>query len=90
MSSRLYVGGIPFETDSEGLKRMFEDSGTVSSAVVATDKGSGRSKGFGFVEMSSEEEAQAAISKLHGTTVDDRTIRVEVAKLPERSGQAPA
>lgn len=88
MSTRLYVGGIPFETDTEGLKHMFEDSGTVSSAVVATDKRSGRSKGFGFVEMASEEEAQAAIAKLHGTTLDDRTIKVEVAKLPERAGES--
>jgi RNA recognition motif-containing protein len=67
---------------------MFEPSGTVNSAVIATDKSSGRSKGFGFVDMASEGEAQAAIASLNGTTVDSRTLRVEVAKLPERAGEA--
>jgi RNA recognition motif-containing protein len=85
MSSKLYVGGLPFETNDEELERVFEVSGTVSSAAVSTDKGSGRSKGFGFVEMSSEEEAQSAIANLNGTTMADRVIKVEVARTPDRN-----
>jgi len=87
MASRLYVGGLPYETTDDELKKLFEASGTVASASVATDKGSGRSKGFGFVEMSSEEEAKSAIEAVHGTTIGERTIRVEVANLPKSATQ---
>jgi RNA recognition motif-containing protein len=87
MASRLYVGGLPYETTDDELKKLFEASGTVASATVATDKGSGRSKGFGFVEMSSEEEAKSAIEAVHGTTIGERTIRVEVANVPKAPAQ---
>ena len=90
MSNRLYVGGLPYETNDDELKQMFEPSGSVTSARVATDKGSGRSKGFGFVEMSSEEEAQTAITSLNGTTMGGRELRVEAAKIPDSSRGAPA
>lgn len=83
MASRLYVGGLPFETTDDELKAMFEASGTVASATVATDKGSGRSKGFGFVEMSTDEEAKSAIETVHGKTMGERTIRVEAANAPK-------
>lgn len=87
MSSRLYVGGLPFETTDDELKAMFDASGTVASATVATDKGSGRSKGFGFVEMSSEDEAKSAIEAVNGRTMGERTIRVEVANPPKSAAQ---
>lgn len=83
MASRLYVGGLPYETTDDELKAMFDASGTVASATVATDKGSGRSKGFGFVEMSSDEEAQSAIASVNGKTMGARTIRVEAANAPK-------
>lgn len=83
MASRLYVGGLPFDTSDGDLKKMFDPSGTVASAAVAVDKGSGRSKGFGFVEMSSEDEAKSAMASLNGTTMGERTIRVEVANPPK-------
>lgn len=90
MSTRLYVGGLAYDTDIEGLRQMFEPSGTVDSAIVATDRGTGRSKGFGFVEMSNDEEAQAAIVSLHGKMLGSRSLRVEIAKLPQRAGEAPS
>ena len=90
MSTRLYVGGLSYETNDEGLRQLFEASGAVSSATVIVDKGSGRSKGFGFVEMASDEEARSAIEALNGTTVGDRTIKVEEAKLPDLSRARPA
>ncbi|HSC21699.1 MAG TPA: hypothetical protein VLC07_08210, partial [Solirubrobacterales bacterium] len=64
MSQKLYVGGIAFSTTSEGLRAHFAQSGTVVSASVVTDQFSGQSRGFGFVEMSSAEEAQQAVSQL--------------------------
>lgn len=84
MASRLYVGGLPYATTDDELRQMFEASGTVASATVATDKGTGRSKGFGFVEMSTEDEAKSAIEAVHGKTMGERTIRVEVAQVPKR------
>lgn len=82
MASRLYVGGLPFETSDDDLKTLFDAAGTVASATIAMDKGTGRSKGFGFVEMSTEDEAKSAIASLNGTTVGERTIKVEAANPP--------
>ena len=85
MAQKLFVGGIAFATTSEGLRDFFAQSGTVVSANVVTDQFSGRSRGFGFVEMSSSEEANEAASKLNGRELDGRQLRVEVAK-PKTSG----
>ncbi|MGH7298900.1 MAG: RNA recognition motif domain-containing protein [Candidatus Rokuibacteriota bacterium] len=80
MSQKLYVGGIAFTTTSEGLRQHFAQSGTVVSASVVTDQFSGQSRGFGFVEMSSADEAALAVSKLHDSQLDGRSLKVEVAK----------
>lgn len=80
MSNKLFVGGLSWDTTDQSLHSYFSQVGTVLSASVIVDKFSGRSKGFGFVEMSSEEEANAAIEKLNGTTFDGRAINVSIAR----------
>jgi len=85
--SKLYVGGLPYQVTEDQLREIFSAHGTVESATVITDRMTGRSKGFGFVEMSSQEEAQAAIDKLNGTDLEGRNITVNEAKPKEpRSG----
>jgi len=80
MSQKLYVGGIAFSTTSEGLRAHFTQSGTVVSASIVTDQFSGQSRGFGFVEMSTPDEAQQAVSQLNERQLDGRSLKVEVAK----------
>ena len=80
MSQKLYVGGIAFTTTSEGLRQHFAQSGTVVSASIVTDQFSGQSRGFGFVEMSTPEEAQQAVTQLNERQLDGRSLKVEVAK----------
>lgn len=80
MAAKLFVGGISWDTTEDSLKAFFAQAGTVVSASVIMDKYTGRSKGFGFVEMSSEEEAKAAIEKLNGQTLDGRNIVVNEAR----------
>ena len=80
MSDKLFVGGLSFNTSSEGLRTFFSQAGTVVSANVVTDQLTGRSRGFGFVEMSTTEEAQQAVSQLNGRELDGRSLKVEVAK----------
>ncbi|MBI2216076.1 MAG: RNA-binding protein [Candidatus Rokubacteria bacterium] len=79
MASKLYVGGLSYSTTSEGLREFFAQCGTVTSATVITDRFSGQSRGFGFVEMTTAEEAQNAISQLNGRDLDGRRITVEVS-----------
>ncbi len=79
-SNKLYVGGLPYSVNEDQLRDIFVAHGTVESATVIMDRMSGRSKGFGFVEMSSQEEAQAAIDKLNGTDLEGRNITVNEAK----------
>jgi len=79
MASKLYVGGLSYSTTSEGLREFFAQSGNVLSATVITDRFSGQSRGFGFVEMASAEDAQNAISQLNGRELDGRRITVEVS-----------
>lgn len=88
MAKKLYVGGLSYDTKEDRLKEMFAEAGTVESATVIMDKMSGRSKGFGFVEMSSEAEAQKAIEILNGKELDGRTITVNEAhpQEPRRDG----
>jgi len=85
MAKKLYVGNLSYQVTSSDLEKLFAAHGTVESATVIEDRASGRSKGFGFVEMSSDDEAQAAISALDGSDMDGRTIKVNEAK-PRPSG----
>jgi len=80
MAKKLYVGGLSYQTTDESLGAAFAAAGSVVSAVVIKDRDSGQSKGFGFVEMSTEEEAKAATETLNGTELDGRTIRVNEAR----------
>ena len=84
MSSKLYVGGLPYSVTDGRLQEIFEAHGTVESARVISDKFTGQSRGFGFVEMSSGGEAQKAIESLNGTQLDGRTLVVNEAKPQER------
>jgi len=85
MSNKLYVGSLSYDTTEDGLKELFAGAGKVESATVITDKFSGRSKGFGFVEMSSDEEAKKAVEMFNGKELDGRTIIVDEAKPMKKS-----
>ena len=80
MGSKLYVGGLPYSVTEGRLQEMFSAHGTVQSANVISDKFTGQSRGFGFVEMSSSNEAQAAIQALNGTQFEGRSLTVNEAK----------
>ena len=80
MGKKLYVGNLPFSVNDDTLRTVFTEAGNVESAKVIIDRASGRSKGFGFVEMASDDEAQAAISNLNGKEVDGRPLRVSEAR----------
>lgn len=80
MATKLFVGGLSWNTTQETLQSGFAGAGTVVSATIVTDRMSGRSKGFGFVEMSSEEEAQKAIEMFNGQDFDGRKISVSEAR----------
>lgn len=80
MGKRLYVGNMSYDVDSSSLEQMFTPHGTVESAQIVEDRSTGRSKGFGFVEMSTEEEAQAAITAMNGQEHNGRTLTVNEAK----------
>ena len=80
MAQKLFVGGLSFNTTNETLGRFFGQAGTVASATVIMDQMTGRSKGFGFVEMATTEEAQKAVSQLDGRELDGRQVKVEVAR----------
>jgi RNA recognition motif-containing protein len=84
MAKKLYVGSLSFDTTDAKLRELFAQAGTVESATIITDRGTGRSKGFGFVEMSTDEEAKKAIETLNGQTLDGRTIVVNEAKPQEK------
>ena len=87
MGSKIYVGGLPYATTDAQLQEIFSVHGTVESARVITDKFTGRSRGFGFVEMASSEDAQKAIQALNGTDLDGRNLTVNEARPQEkRSG----
>jgi RNA recognition motif-containing protein len=80
MAQKLFVGSLSFDTTTDGLRQFFATAGNVQSATVVTDQFSGRSRGFGFVEMETAEEAQAAVAQLNGRVLDGRQIKVELAK----------
>ncbi len=80
MNNKLYVGGLPYSVTEAQLEEVFSAHGTVESARVITDRMSGRSRGFGFVELSTQEEAEEAMQKLNGTELEGRTLTVNEAK----------
>jgi len=86
MGSKLYVGNLSFQTTSDQLEDLFGEFGTVVSASVITDRETGRSRGFGFVEMDSPEAAESAIDAIHGSEQDGRTLTVNIAKPRENRG----
>ena len=90
MATKLYVGGLPYSTQEDALKELFAQAGSVVSAVIIMDKMSGRSKGFGFVEMSSQDEASKAISMFNEQEFEGRKLTVNEARpmeaRPPRSG----
>ena len=86
MSMKLYVGNLAFETTSEDLQELFAKAGTVESASVIEDRETGRSRGFGFVEMSSKEEGNAAIEQFNGQDLGGRALNVNEAKPREDRG----
>ena len=86
MGNKVYVGSLPYSITEQQLSTLFATHGTVQSAKVITDKYTGQSKGFGFVEMGSDEEAQKAITALNGTQMDGRTIIVSEARPQEPRG----
>ncbi|MCH8820784.1 MAG: RNA-binding protein, partial [Acidobacteria bacterium] len=87
-SSKLYVGGLPHSITEDRIEELFGEHGTVESARVITDKFTGRSRGFGFVEMSTQEEAQQAIDKLNGTDLEGRSIPLSKEAIPSgRTGK---
>ena len=86
MSTKLYVGNLSFNTTTQDLETIFGESGTVQSANIIEDRDTGRSRGFAFVEMSSPEEAKAAITALDGKEIDGRNLKVNEAKPREDRG----
>ncbi len=86
MAKKLYVGNLSYDMSQDDLRAMFEEHGTVDSAQIIMDRETGRSKGFGFVEMASEDEAQAAISALNGKQAGGRTLTVNEARPREDRG----
>jgi cold-inducible RNA-binding protein len=86
MSTKLYVGNLAFQTTSQDLQELFAQAGTVESATVVEDRETGRSRGFAFVEMSTKEEANAAIEQFNGKDVGGRALKVNEAKPRENRG----
>ncbi|MCI0469724.1 MAG: RNA-binding protein, partial [Nitrospirae bacterium] len=84
MGKRLYVGNIPFKATEETLKELFSQAGEVESVKLVTDPSTGQSKGFGFVEMTSEEDAKKAITSLNGSMYMERTLSVDEARPPRQ------
>lgn len=80
MATKLYVGGIPYSTNENGLKEAFSKAGSVVSASIINDRETGRSRGFGFVEMATAEDAKAAIDMWHGKPLDGRNLTVNEAR----------
>ena len=80
MSAKLFVGNLSFQATEEDLRELFAQAGTVETVRIITDQFTGRPRGFGFVEMATTEEAEAAVKKFNGHELDGRTLKVELAK----------
>ncbi len=89
MSMKLYVGNLAFQTSNDDLQQLFSQAGTVESASIVEDRDTGRSRGFGFVEMSSPEEGKAAIEQFNGKEVNGRSLTVNEARPREDRGNRP-
>ncbi len=87
MANKLYVGNLNYQTEQENLRSLFTQFGEVVSATILTDRDTGRSRGFGFVEMADEDSASAAIQGLNGTEFEGRSLKVNEAR--ERSDRGP-
>ena len=88
MAAKLYVGNLPYSATEDGLKNHFSSAGSVASVKIIIDRETGRSKGFGFVEMESDDGAQSAVSQLDGQEFEGRSLRVSEAKpQPERESR---
>jgi len=83
MENKVYIGNLPFSTQEETLNQLFSEAGNVESVKIITDPHSGRSKGFGFVEMDSEESAAKAVELLNGKELDGRQVKVDIARARE-------
>ena len=88
MNPKLYVGNLPFSASEEDVRKLFAEAGTVQSVKIVIDASSGRPRGFGFVEMASEADAQKAISLLNGKTLMERALIVSEAR-PQKKGDRP-
>jgi cold-inducible RNA-binding protein len=88
MAHKLFIGGLAFSTSNDRLREVFAQVGNVESATVVTDRDTGQSRGFGFVEMASAEEAAKAVDKFNGQQVDGRTLKVEIANAKGAGGGA--
>jgi RNA recognition motif-containing protein len=88
MENKLYVGNLSYSTTEEDLRTLFAQAGTVKSVALITDRETGRSKGFGFVEMETQADAQAAINQFHGKGFQDRTLTVNIARPREERGRS--
>ena len=86
MSQKIFIGGLPFSTSTEELSQLFNQVPGVENVAIATDRDTGRSRGFGFVEMATTEAAAEAVQKFNGTTLGGRTLTVEIAKAPAPRG----
>jgi cold-inducible RNA-binding protein len=86
MAQKLFVGGLPFATSNDQLRNLFAECGEVASATVVTDRDTGRSRGFGFVEMATPEAAEEAINRYNGRDYEGRRLQVEKAKSPSAGG----
>lgn len=87
METKLYVGNLSFSTGEEDIRTLFAEAGTVTSVALIKDRDTGNSKGFAFVEMSSQNEAEKAISMFNGKSLDNREIKVNMARPKEESGR---
>ncbi len=80
MEPKVYVGNLPYDTTDEDLRQLFSGAGTVASASIVTDRETGRSKGFGFVQMASQAEAEKAVSMFNGQQFHNRALKVDLAR----------
>lgn len=86
MAHKLFIGGLSFSTSTDRLRELFTEVGSVESAAVVTDRDTGQSRGFGFVEMASAEQAGEAVKRLNGRELDGRQLKVELAKTSGAGG----